>query len=146
MKKILILALLMAPIISLADEPVLINGVEEPQWKDFAPKAYVNIEEPKGVVGKLNETAKYWYKRKVAFDKAINECRSLSDEEGRFTCYQKVKVKQYQENSDYNARLEAEEQARRMPQEMQDRTDTMLPISDYINSFSRFQPNELRGY
>ena len=53
-------------------------------------------------------------------------------------------IKQYQKNSDYNARLEAQERARMVPREMYDRTNTMLPIGGYLNNFARFQPNELR--
>ena len=70
----------------------------------------------------------------------------MTDVGAQVSCYQEVKVKQYQKNSDYNARLEAKERARMVPQEMYDRTNTMLPIGGYLNNFARFQPNELRGY
>ena len=40
---------------------------------------------------------------------------------------------QYQKNSDYNARLEAIDNAKREPQEMYDRTNDMLPIGGYLN-------------
>jgi hypothetical protein len=30
--------------------------------------------------------------------------------------------------------------------EMYDRTDSMLPVGNYLNSFSRMMPNEIRGY
>ena len=67
MKKILILLAFLVPFAAIADDVVTINGVDEPEWKDFAPHAYINIEEPKGI-GKLNETASYWYKRKADLD------------------------------------------------------------------------------
>lgn len=121
------------------------NGMIEPEWKDFAPHAYIDVTEPKGI-GKLNETASYWYKRKTDFENSIQKCRDYEENDLRFSCYQDVKVKQYQKNSDYNARIEAMENARKGPQEMYDRTNTMLPINSYINNFSRFQPNEIRGY
>lgn len=145
MKKILILLAFLVPFAVIADDEVTINGVNEPEWKDFAPHAYINIEEPKGI-GKLNETASYWYKRKADFESSIKECREMTDVNAQVSCYQEVKIKQYQKNSDYNARLEAQERARMVPQEMYDRTNTMLPIGGYLNNFARFQPNELRGY
>lgn len=145
MKKLLVLLTLIAPICVIASEEVALEPSNEPQWKDFAPPAYVNVSEPKGL-GKLNETATYWYQRKVNFDNSIQECRDLEASDEKFSCYQQVKVKQYQENSDYNAKIEAMERARLGPQEMFDKTDTMLPIGGYLNNFARFQPNELRGY
>ena len=143
MKKILILLAIMLPISVIAEEAL--SGVNEPEWKDFAPHAYINIEQPKGI-GKLNETASYWYKRKADFESSIKECREMTDYDAQLSCYQEVKIKQYQKNSDYNARLEAQERARMVPQEMYDRTNTMLPIGGYLNNFARFQPNEIRGY
>ena len=143
MKKILILLAIMIPISVIAEEAL--SGVNEPEWKDFAPHAYINIEQPKGI-GKLNETASYWYKRKADFESSIKECREMTDYDAQLSCYQEVKIKQYQKNSDYNARLEAQERARMVPQEMYDRTNTMLPIGGYLNNFARFQPNEIRGY
>ncbi len=143
MKKILILLAIMVPISVIAEEAL--SGVNEPEWKDFAPHAYINIEQPKGI-GKLNETASYWYKRKADFESSIKECREMTDYDAQLSCYQEVKIKQYQKNSDYNARLEAQERARMVPQEMYDRTNTMLPIGGYLNNFARFQPNEIRGY
>ena len=142
MKKILILSLLLVPLFAIAEEPVTINGIEEPQWKDFAPVAYVNVKEPKGL-GKFNDVVAYWYKRKTEFDNGIEKCRAIEQNDAKFTCYQDLKVKQYQKNSDYNARIEAMERQRMNPQEMQDATTNMFPIGGYINTFSKFQPNEL---
>ena len=62
--KLLILSMLLAPFCVFAQEAVTFNGITEPEWKDFAPQAFVNVEEPKGL-GKLNEAALYWYKRKA---------------------------------------------------------------------------------
>ena len=67
MKKIFVLMALMVPLCVFADEIVSLEGLNEPEWKDFVPPAYVDVEEPKGL-GKLNETAAYWYKRRVEFD------------------------------------------------------------------------------
>jgi len=142
MKKILLLSLLLVPFMAFADEPVQINGVDEPQWKDFAPPAFINVTEPKGI-GKLNDTATYWYKRKVEFESGIEKCRTVEDSEAQFTCYQDLKVKQYQKNSDYNARLEAIEQSKMVPGEMFDRTNNMLPLGN-ITNMMHFQHNEIK--
>ncbi|MBR6634119.1 MAG: primosomal protein N', partial [Clostridia bacterium] len=42
--------------------------------KDFAPSAFVDVEEPKGL-GKFNVTAKYWYQRRLAFEEGIEVCK-----------------------------------------------------------------------
>lgn len=142
MKKIILLLMLLLPFAVIAEETVTLDGVVEPAWKDFVPSAYVDVQEPKGL-GKLNETAAYWYKRRVDFENAINDCRNLEANDAKYSCYQQVKVKQYQENSEYNAKIEAQEQSRMGPPEMYDRTNTMIPIGGYLNNFTRFQPNEL---
>lgn len=142
MKKFILLLTLLLPLAVIAEEIVTFDGVAEPNWKDFVPSAYVDVQEPKGL-GKLNETAAYWYKRRVDFENAINDCRNLETNDAKYSCYQQVKVKQYQENSEYNAKIEAQEQSRMGPPEMYDRTDTMIPIGGYLNNFTRFQPNEL---
>ena len=144
MKKFLTLSLLLITAVTVIaeEEAVTINGIDEPQWKDFAPVAYVNVKEPKGL-GKFNDVVAYWYKRKVEFDKGIEACRAIEQNDAKFTCYQDLKVKQYQKNSDYNARIEAMERQRMNPQEIQDPTTNMYPIGGFINSFTKFQPNEL---
>ena len=91
----------------------------------------------------FNDILAYWYKRKVEFDKGIEQCRAIEQNEAQFTCYQELKVKQYQKNSDYNARIEAMERQRMNPQEIQNPTQNMYPIDGIINNFTKFQPNEL---
>ncbi len=118
-------------------------GFTIPEWGDFAPSAYVNVEEPKGL-GKLNEIASYWYKRKTDFEAGLEECKALETNDERFTCYDQLKVQQYKENSDYNAKMEAQQRAGSNIKEMNSMQDNMLPINNYINSFTRFQPNEIR--
>ena len=143
LKTFILLALLTPASVVFAEETVHLDNFNEPQWQDFVPSNYVNAPEPKGL-GKFNETSAYWYRRRVEFENGIEECRAMEDIDQKLGCYQQLKVKQYQQNSDYNARIEAQEQARMMPQEMYDRTDTMLPIGGYLNNFTKFQPNELR--
>ena len=143
MQKIIILSiLLLAPVFVNAAEQEVVQGIEEPQWKDFAPKAYENVKEPKGLA-KFNDVVAYWYKRRVEFDKGIEKCRAVEKAEARVACYQDFKVKQYQKNSDYNARIEAVEQQMMYPQEIQTPTKNMYPIGGILDNFSRYQPNEL---
>jgi len=144
MKKILILLLLLTPLFVFAQEEISLEGLEEPQWKDFAPVAYVNVQQPKGLA-KFNDVVGYWYKRKVEFDNGIEKCRAVEHNNDKLTCYQDLKVKQYQKNSDYNARIEAMERERMNPQEMQDPTTNMYPIGGLLQNFAKYQPNELNN-
>ena len=143
MKKILALLTITLPLSVLAQDVVTLDGLNEPEWKDFCPSTFADAPEPKGI-GKLNETATYWYKRRIEFENDITNCRVTDNIDEKLYCYQQLKVKQYQLNSDYNARIEAKEQQRMGPQEMFDKTDTMIPVGGYLNNFTRFQPNEFR--
>ena len=53
MKKFFISLALLLPLASFAED----FGLNIPQWKDFAPTAFVDVNEPKGL-GKFNVTAK----------------------------------------------------------------------------------------
>lgn len=139
MKKFLIALSLILPLAAFADD----LGLNAPQWKDFAPKTFVDVQEPKGL-GKFNVTAKYWYERRIAFEEGIAECQTIEAYDERFTCYESLKVKQFKENTDYNARIEAQRQASASIPEMSDRTDNMLQLNNYVNTYTRFMPNELR--
>lgn len=141
MKKLFLLLALSLPLFVIAEENFAINGVEEPQWKSFAPPAFVDVKEPRGL-GRFNDTAAYWYKRRIEFESKIEECRAAESTEVKVACYQKLKVLQYQKNSDYNARLEAINNAKMVPQEMYDRTNNMIPLGGQINNFMHYQPNE----
>lgn len=143
MKKILLFVLLLLPLCVIAEENYVVAGVEEPQWKDFVPPAFVDVKAPKGI-GKLNDTAVYWYKRRMEFESGIEKCREVENTEEKIACYQKLKTKQYSKNSDYNARLEAIENERKLPMEMQNPTANMLPLNNALNSFMHYQPNEFR--
>ena len=139
MKKLLAALFVLLPLAVNADD----YGMKVPEWKDFAPSAFVDVKEPK-MIGKLNVTASYWYKRRVDFEAGLAECQALATYEERFTCYENLKIKQFKENSDYNARIEARRQLGSGPQQMNSMTDTMLPLNNYVNNFTKFQPNEFR--
>ncbi|MBR1775880.1 hypothetical protein IJ750_02245 [bacterium] len=143
MRKFILLTCLLIPLSVLAQEDYSLNGVDEPQWKSFAPPAYIDVKAPRGF-GKFNDTASYWYKRRVEFENGIEKCREVEKTEAKVSCYQELKVKQYQKNSDYNARLEAIERAKHLPQEMQDPTNNMVPIGGYLNNMMKYMPNEFR--
>lgn len=140
MKKILVLVAILLPLIVSAEE----FGLNVPEWKDFAPTAFVDVTEPKGL-GKFNVTAKYWYDRRVSFEEGIEECKALETHEEKFSCYEALKIKQFKENTDYNARIEAKHNSMSGIPEMQNRTDTMLPINMF-SGYTQMMPNELRGY
>ena len=139
MKKVFLSFVLILPLASFASD----YGVSVPEWEDFAPPPFVDVKEPKRM-GKLNIVASYWYKRKVEFEEALDRCKSLEANDERFACYEDLKVDQFKQNTDYNARIEARQNAAAGIPEMTDRTDTMLPINNYINNYTRLMPNELR--
>ena len=143
MKRFLLLSFLFIPLVASANiERVDVNA---PSWEDFVPKAFINVKEPKGL-GKLNVTAKYWYERKVEFENGMETCKALDDAEERFSCFDALRLYEYKKNNDYNAKLEAEMNAVNAIPELQNRTDTMIPIGGYLNQMTQFMPNELRGY
>lgn len=139
MNRFILICMFMIPMVTFAENDY---GVNVPEWKDFAPTAFVNVKEPKGI-GKLNVTVKYWYKRKVEFESEMDKCKSFDANDERFRCYENLKVNQYKLNNDYNAKIEAQEQGRSIPG-MESRTDNMIPIDSYLNQMTKFIPNEVR--
>lgn len=140
MKKFLTTLLLVLPLVAFAEEDY---GIKIPEWKDFAPKTFVDVQEPK-LFKRLNITAKYWYERRLAFEDGLAECQELDSHEERFSCYEKLKIKQFKENTDYNAKIEARQQANSNMQEMNSLNNNMVPINNFMNSYTQFMPNELR--
>jgi len=140
MKKFIALCLLLLPFGVFAYEDY---GVNVPEWSDFAPTAFVNVKEPRGL-GKLNVTAKYWYERRAEFETALSECKALEANDERFNCYETLKVKQYKLNSDYNAKIEAQMNDRSAIPGMSSQSDNLIPINGYIDQMTRFMPSELR--
>ena len=140
MKKTILMALFLSTLSCYAED----FGLNVPEWKDFAPTAFIDVDEPKGF-GKFNVTAKYWYERKIAFEEGIRNCQDLETHEEKFTCYEELKVKQFKLNTEYNAKIEAQQQNMSSIPEMRNRTDTMLPLNMF-GGYAQMMPNELRGY
>ena len=140
MKKLLLSLILLTPIVVNATN----FGIVEPAWEDFAPSSFVDVKAPKGLLGKLNVTANYWYKRRVRFEEGLENCRSFETVEEQITCYDNLKVAQYKENSDYNARIEAQQNPYAGIPEMNNNMENMLQLNNYIDTFTRFQGNEIR--
>ena len=140
MKNFIVICLLFMPLAVFAEEDF---GVNVPEWKDFAPTAFVNVKEPKGL-GKLNVTAKYWYERRADFETSLNECKNITAGDERFSCYEQLKVKQYKLNNDYNAKIEAQVLERSSIPGMNSQSDNMLPIGGYLDQMTKFMPSEIR--
>lgn len=140
MKKIFVFLCLLTPLSALAVDDL---GLKVPEWKDYAPSAFVDVQEPKRL-GKFNLILRYWYQRRVDFEAGLEECTAIGGYQERFSCYETLKIKQFKENSEYNARIEARQNAASGIPEMNSRTDTMFPINNYVNNFGRFQANEIR--
>ena len=139
MKKALITLALLLPLGAFAND----YGIKVPEWKDFAPKTFVDVQEPKWFK-RLNVTAKYWYERRVAFEDDLAECQTLEAHEERFSCYENLKIKQFKQNTDYNARIEARMQNTSDMQQMNNMNGNMLPLNNFMNGYTQFMPNELR--
>lgn len=139
MKKTLITLALLLPLGAFASD----YGIKVPEWKDFAPKTFVDVQEPK-LFKRLNVTAKYWYERRVAFEEELAECQTLEAHEERFSCYENLKIKQFKQNTDYNARIEARMQNTSDLQQMNNMNGNMLPLNNLMNGYTQFMPNELR--
>lgn len=140
MKKLFAICLLTLPLMVFAEDE---TGVNVPQWSDFAPKAFVNVKEPKGL-GKLNINNSYWYERKVDFENELSECTNKESSEEKFSCYEILKTKQFKLNNDYNARLEAQMNGHSSVPGMESRTDTMIPVGGYLNQMMKFMPSEIK--
>ena len=141
MKKILATLVLFSPLVVFADD----FGVHVPEWKEYAPPAFINVKEQNKFMKKINVDATYWYERKVEFENSLEECKAKEEPDERFACYEQLKQQQYKKNADYNAREEAKNNLNNgaIP-EMNNRIDSMLPLNSYIDSMTRFQPNELQ--
>lgn len=139
MKKFIAICAIILPLAVIADD----FGIKIPEWKDFAPSAFADVQN-QGKLAKFNVTANYWYERRVEFEAGLEECKALESNDERYNCYENLKVKQYKENTDYNARIEAQQRAASGIPEMSSKTDTMLPINNYLNNLPRFQANEIR--
>ena len=140
MKRFITICLLILPLAVFAEEDF---GVNVPEWKDFTPKAFADVKQPKGL-GKLNVTATYWYNRRVAFENELDNCKSLTANDERFSCYETLKANQYKLNSEYNARLEAQANSNSSVPGMQNPTDNMMPIGGYLEQMTKYMPNEFR--
>lgn len=141
MKKFITALVILMPLTACAE---IDFGVRIPEWKDFCPTAYIDVKQPKGI-GKLNVIASYWFERKTNFEIALANCKALENNDDRFSCYEELKVNQFKENTEYNARMEARQNATSPSvQEMHSMTDNMFPINNYVNSYTRFMPNEMR--
>ncbi len=141
MKKIFAFILLGLPLAVFAEQDF---GVNIPEWKDFAPKAYADVQAPRGL-SKWNPNVVYWFERRAEFQDTLDACRSLEASDERFSCYEKLKVEQYKLNNDYNARLEAQIKGTTSIPGMESRTDNMIPINgDIINNTMRWMPSEFR--
>lgn len=82
MKNVIILLLvLIIPV------PVLATAFFEPQWNEFCPNKYINLDPDKEYV--LSEKV-YWQQRKKDFDKKVGYCKKMIPEQ-RVDCYNNLR-------------------------------------------------------
>ena len=79
MKRLLIIGL-----IFMNTMPVFAESYFAPQWNEFCPNQYANLDPEKDYI--LAEK-KYWQKRKKDFDRKIKRCNSIINEYEKEKCY-----------------------------------------------------------
>lgn len=93
MKKIFMLS-----VIASLMAPAFADAVFAPDWKEFCPPQYANIDTQKDY--KLAEK-QYWANRKLNFEKRIEKCDSLNPNQQE-ACYAKVRELENSANSTKN--------------------------------------------
>ncbi len=82
--------------------------VAEPKWEEFCESGYENakLRENKNIFNIINfvdaeqTKSNYWAQRRENFEKAINHCKTLSDEEKSY-CYEGVRKTELERNEMY---------------------------------------------
>lgn len=82
MKKIFMLSVITSLI-----APAFADTVFSPDWKEFCPLQYANIDTQKDY--KLTEK-QYWANRKLTFEKRVEKCNALNPNQQE-ACYAKVR-------------------------------------------------------
>ena len=92
MKKILFLLIICLSV------PVFAEAFFEPEWSEFAPSRYENINASRW---HYTSSGRYWAKRKQQFEKRLQKCNSLS-ETSREACYKTLREIENNETANYN--------------------------------------------
>ena len=80
MKKLCILIMI------LISCPVYADSFFEPDWSEFCPNKYIDINENGDYI---SSTAKYWAERKKLFKQRVAKCRNLDYEQQKW-CYSEL--------------------------------------------------------
>jgi hypothetical protein len=78
--------------------PVFADAFFEPEWSEFAPSRYENINTSRWY---YTSSGRYWSKRKQQFDKRLQKCKSLP-ESSREACYVMLRDIENNETANYN--------------------------------------------
>lgn len=101
MKKYIILFML-----SLYISPAFANTFFEPQWNEFCPSQYANLDLEKDYI--LAEK-KYWQQRKKDFNRKLRYCNVLSDNQ-RGACYDNLRLVESNATSTHLAEVRIKQQ------------------------------------
>lgn len=93
MKKIILLFLITSFCV-----PVLAEVFFEPEWSEFCPARYANINESRW---HYTSSGRYWAKRKQQFEKRLEKCNSLIDS-SKEACYKTLREIENNETASYN--------------------------------------------
>ena len=87
---------------------IMVKNVEVPKWEEFCESGYENahLREKKNILNVINfvdaeqTKSNYWAQRRENFEKAINHCNTLNEDEKNF-CYEGVREAELERNEMY---------------------------------------------
>lgn len=118
--------LLTATLILLISAPVFANAFFEPQWNEFCPNQYANLDPEKDYI--LAEK-KYWQQRKKDFDKKVSRCNSLVPEM-RAACFNDLR------QIESNASITHLQEQRLMQEQINAGANMMNAANYQLNTFN----------
>jgi hypothetical protein len=78
--------------------PVFAEVFFEPEWSEFCPSRYANIDSSRW---HYTSSGRYWAKRKQQFENRLEKCNSLR-ESSREACYKTLREIENNETANYN--------------------------------------------
>jgi hypothetical protein len=91
------------------------SAVFEPEWSEFSPAAYINIDTTKSYI--LDEK-KYWSARKIDFEKKKGYCLAMPEPDEKHACFKELRELQASKNRFYSAYI-AQQQEIQLERERQ---------------------------
>lgn len=120
----------------LAITPAFADTYFAPQWNEFCPSQYANLDPEKDYI--LAEK-KYWQQRKKDFDNKLNQCDSLISEE-REACYNNLRLIENNATATHLAEVRIKQQ------DWANATNTMNAVNYHMNTTNNLINNPYNLY